>query len=83
MVLESGTEGLGDVTSGRSSDTPSLARPDTLETNVTEHPFSFRDSPDKELNALIVEAVNRMGGVGDGRRGQLPTGLGGAPRSRR
>jgi hypothetical protein len=64
MVLESGTEGLGDVTSGRGSDTPSLARPDTLEINVTEHPFSLRDSTDEELNALIVEAVNRMGGVG-------------------
>ena len=52
------------MTSGRSSDTPSLARPDTLEINVTEHPFSFREGADAELGALIVEAVNRMGGVG-------------------
>ncbi len=49
----------------KSSDTPFLARPDTLETKRTEHPFSFRTSKDKELNALIVEAINRMGGVGD------------------
>jgi hypothetical protein len=52
------------MTSGRSSDTPSLARPDTLEINVTENPFSFRESADEELNALVVDAVNRMGGVG-------------------
>ena len=49
----------------KSSDTPFLGGPDTLEAKVVEHPFSFRGSPDKELNALIVEAVNRMGGVGD------------------
>jgi hypothetical protein len=52
------------MTSGRSSDTPFLNRPDTLEINVTEHPFAFRNSTDEDLNALIVEAVNRMGGVG-------------------
>jgi hypothetical protein len=49
----------------RSSDTPFLANPDSLETQVIEHPFSFTASQSPELNALIVEAVNRMGGVGD------------------
>lgn len=49
----------------KSSDTPFLGGPDTLEAKVVEHPFSFRDSDDEELNALIVEAVNRMGGVGE------------------
>src|SRR5215216_6059246 len=49
----------------KSSDTPFLASPDTLEIQQAEHPFSFRSSKDKELNALIVEAINRMGGVGD------------------
>ena len=49
----------------KSSDTPFLARPDTLETKRTEHPFSFRTSKAKDLNALVVEAINRMGGVGD------------------
>jgi hypothetical protein len=50
---------------GKSSDTPFLGGPDTLETRVVEHPFSFRGSDDEELNALIVEAVNRMGGTGE------------------
>jgi hypothetical protein len=49
----------------KSADTPFLGGPDTLDAKVVEHPFSFRDSPDEKLNALIVEAVNRMGGVGD------------------
>jgi HEAT repeat protein len=49
----------------KSTDTPFLARPDTLEIQQAEHPFSFRNSEDKDLNALIVEAINRMGGVGD------------------
>jgi HEAT repeat protein len=53
------------VVSRKSSDTPFLGAPDTLEAKVVEHPFSFRGSPDKELNALIVQAINRMGGVGD------------------
>jgi hypothetical protein len=53
------------VANRKSSDTPFLGSPDTLEIKVVEHPFSFRDSRDKELNALIVEAVNRMGGAGD------------------
>jgi hypothetical protein len=52
------------VVSGKSPDTPFLGSPDTIETTVVEHPFSFRDSRDKKLNALIVEAVNRMGGTG-------------------
>jgi hypothetical protein len=51
--------------SGRSADTPFLGRPDTVETKVVEHPFSFKGSQDKRLNALIVEAANRMGGVGE------------------
>ncbi len=46
-------------------DTPLLEGPDTLETQRTEHPFSFQTSKDKELNAVIVDAINRMGGVGD------------------
>src|SRR5437016_2732760 len=49
----------------KSSDTPFLATPDTLEIRQAEHPFSFRNSKDEKLNALIVEAVNRMGDVGD------------------
>jgi hypothetical protein len=53
------------MVSGRSPDTPFLGGPDTLETTVVEHPFSFRDSQDKELNAQILEAVNRMGGAGE------------------
>jgi hypothetical protein len=53
------------VVNRKSSDTPFLGGPDTLEAKVIEHPFSFRGSPDKELNALIVEAVNRMGGAGE------------------
>ena len=50
---------------GKSPDTPFLGAPDTLETKVVEHPFSFRGNEDEELSALIVEAVNRMGGTGD------------------
>ena len=50
---------------GRSSDTPFLGGPDTVKTTVVEHPFEFRGSSDAALNALIVEAVNRMGGVGE------------------
>ena len=46
-------------------DTPFLESPDTLETQRTEHPFSFQTSKDKQLNAVIVDAINRMGGVGD------------------
>jgi hypothetical protein len=53
------------MTSNRSSDTPFLGGPDTVEITVVEHPFTFRSSQDKELNALIVGAVNAMGGVGD------------------
>jgi len=53
------------MTSGRSADTPFLGGPDTLRLKVVEHPFSFRGSRDKQLDALIVEAVNRMGGAGE------------------
>jgi HEAT repeat protein len=49
----------------KSSDTPFLGGPDTLEAKVVEHPFSFAGSGDRELNALVVEAVNRMGGSGE------------------
>jgi hypothetical protein len=49
----------------KSSDTPFLGAPDTLDAKVVEHPFSFRGSGDDRLNALIVEAVNRMGGAGE------------------
>ena len=49
----------------RSSDTPFVAQPDTLEVRRIDHPFSFRSGDAKDLIALIVEAVNRMGGVGD------------------
>ena len=51
--------------SAKSSDTPFLGAPDTLATRVVEHQFSFSGSQDGRLNALIVEAVNRMGGVGE------------------
>ena len=56
--------------SRKSPDTPFLSGPDTLETTVVEHPFSFRGSQDKKLNALIVEAVNRMGGTGEDAEGK-------------
>jgi hypothetical protein len=49
----------------KSTDTPFLAGPDTLEIQQEEHPFSFRSSKDEKLNASVVEAINRMGGVGD------------------
>lgn len=49
----------------KSSDTPFLGGPDTLDAKVIEHPFSFRESGDEGLNALVVEAVNRMGGAGE------------------
>ena len=48
------------MVSGRSPDTPFLGGPDTLETTVVEHPFSFRDSQDKELNAQILEAQSEV-----------------------
>lgn len=35
-------------------DTPFLASPDTLETQRTEHPFSFQTSKDEQLNAVMV-----------------------------
>ena len=35
-------------------DTPFLESPDTLETQRTEHPFSFQTSKDKQLNAVIL-----------------------------
>jgi hypothetical protein len=54
------------MATAKSSDTPVLRTPDTLEIKLAEHPFSFRGSRNKEVNALIVEAVNRMGGVGEG-----------------
>jgi hypothetical protein len=53
------------MASGKSPDTPFLGGPDTLEIRPVEHPFSFRESDDGHLNGLIVEAVNRMGGVGE------------------
>lgn len=53
------------MATGKSSDAPVLRTPDTLQIKVAEHPFLFRGSRNKEVNALIVEAVNRMGGVGD------------------
>jgi hypothetical protein len=49
-------------------DTPFLESPDTLETQRTEHPFSFQTSKDKQLNAVIVDAINRMGGWATMRR---------------
>ena len=52
------------MASGKSPDTPFLGGPDTLETKRVESPFSFA-AADKELNAAILEAVNRMGGAGD------------------
>lgn len=72
LTLESGTVKIapsrqerGKPVRGKSPDTPSLGSPDTLETKIVEHPFSFRGSRDRELNALIVEAVSRMGGTGE------------------
>lgn len=49
----------------KSLDSPLLARPDTLEIRRTEHPFSFRTGKADGINALILEAINRMGGVGE------------------
>ena len=45
-------------------DTPSNEPFDTLETEVSEHPFTFRG--DERVAALVVEAVNLMGGFGEG-----------------
>jgi len=53
------------MASRKSPDTPFLGGPDTLETKRVESPFSFAGSSDNELNAAILEAVNRMGGAGD------------------
>ncbi len=47
------------------TDTPVVGSVDTLKIKVVEHPFSFRDSPDEHLTALIVTAINHMGGVGE------------------
>jgi hypothetical protein len=50
---------------GKSFDTPFLGGPDSVQVRAVEHPFSFRDSSDAELQALVVDAVNKMGGVGE------------------
>jgi hypothetical protein len=52
------------MATGKSADTPFLGGPDTLEITRVEHPFRFRGG-DEGLNARIVEAINRMGAVGD------------------
>lgn len=36
----------------------------TLKLRKVPHPFEFRESPNAELNSLIVTAVNQMGGFG-------------------
>src|SRR5918996_3098606 len=54
-----GRERWAIVVNRKSSDTPFLGGPDTLEARVVEHPFPFRGSPDQELNALILEAGHR------------------------
>jgi hypothetical protein len=59
----------------KSPDTPFLGGPDTLEIRRVDHPFSFEASADPELNALIVEAVNRMGGVGEKAEGDYQAAL--------
>lgn len=38
---------------------------DALEIKVIPHPFKFEKSPNNELNELIVEVVNQMGGIGE------------------
>ncbi len=46
-------------------DTPKLDRDDSLKVQVKSHPFTFKESPNNPLNERIVEAINRMGGVGE------------------
>jgi hypothetical protein len=65
MIRAGGPRSGRRTVSDRSPDTPFLGGPDTLETSVVEHSFAFRDSQDETLNALIVEAINRMGGTGE------------------
>jgi hypothetical protein len=46
------------------NDTPRMDRDDSIKVEAKGHPFSFKSSPDSRLNEQIVEAINRMGGVG-------------------
>lgn len=46
-------------------DTPRFERDDALEIEVKPHPFSFARDPKNPLNEVIVDTVNRMGGVGE------------------
>jgi HEAT repeat protein len=55
-------------------DTPSNEPFDTLHIEVTEHPFTFRG--DERLAALVVEAVNLMGGFGEDAEDQYQRHLG-------
>jgi len=38
---------------------------DKLSIDTKPHPFSFKKNPKDPINELIIEAVNRMGGVGE------------------
>jgi len=47
------------------SDAPTSDRGDSVEVQTRPHAFSFKANPDNPLNETIVDAVNRMGGIGD------------------
>jgi HEAT repeat protein len=51
-------------TGKRISDTPKVDRDDSLRVELKPHPFSFKESPNNQLNERVVEAINMMGGVG-------------------
>ncbi len=48
---------------------------DSLEAQSKPHPFEFQESSDNTINEQIVEAVNRMGGVGDKAETEYQTSL--------
>jgi hypothetical protein len=56
---------LNEMKTNRAFDSPKLNKDDDLKIKVIPHPFSFKKSKNKELNNLIVEAVNLMGGIGE------------------
>jgi hypothetical protein len=49
----------------RAFDGPRIAPGDSLRVNVQPHPFKFAKDPQDPLNELIVDAINKMGAVGE------------------
>lgn len=52
-------------TPNQMNDSPKLNRDDSLKIEVEQHPFEFREYGNDPLTERIVEAINRMGGVGE------------------